>query len=211
MNKKYVIFDMDGTLIDSMGYWTNLAGEYLESKGVHPTEEELVKVKTMTLDQSTAYFSELYGIDTDGPTMVKEMITQMDDHYRYDIPLKAGMRERLAELKAQGVRMCIATASDRSLAETCLARLEVSEYFEFLLTTAEVGHGKTEPDIYLAAKDKFAEISGRELAPSDIAVFEDALHCVETAHKAGFWVVAVPEMYYADEWNQITEIADETL
>ena len=103
MDKQFAIFDMDGTLIDSMVFWKNLATEYLTCKGVREIPEDILeRIKPMTMSESAALFQTAFGLTGD---IESEMNAMMDDHYRKDIPLKPGVREYLQKLHARGVRM----------------------------------------------------------------------------------------------------------
>ena len=131
MDKKFAIFDMDGTLIDSMGFWKNLAVEYLNSKGVKQGSEDMMeRIKPMTMSESAALFQREFGL-TGNPEA--EMNAMMSTHYRNNIPLKNGVKEYLQQLHDKGVRMCVASATAEHLMESCLVRLGVRESFEFLL------------------------------------------------------------------------------
>ena len=203
MDKKYAIFDMDGTLIDSMIFWKNLAAEYLNSKGVTQVPEDLPeRIKPMTMSESTALFRQEFGLTGDPEA---EMNAMMDDHYRNDILLKPGVREYLQMLQSKGVRMCVASATAEHLMEACLTRLGVRDHFEFLLSCETVGAGKRSPLVY-------HESAGRLGAdPSEIAVYEDALYAVQTAKKAGYYVVGVYDESASKNWKTIENLADEII
>ena len=203
MDKPFAIFDMDGTLIDSMGFWKNLAGEYLHSQGIKQVPEDIMeRIKPMTMSESAALFQREFGL-TGNPEA--EMNAIMDAHYRNDIPLKSGVRNYLQRLHDKGVRMCVASATAEHLMESCLVRLGVREYFEFLLSCETVGAGKHSPLVYHESAKRF------HAQPTEIAVYEDALYAVQTAKNAGYYVVAVYDSSTADHWNTIREIADESI
>ena len=145
MDKKFAIFDMDGTLIDSMGFWKNLATEYLTARGVAEIPGEILeRIRPMTMSESAALFQREFGLTGDPEA---EMNAMMDAHYRNDIPLKPGVREYLENLHRQGARMCVASATAEPLMESCLTRLGVRQYFNFLLSCETVGAGKRSPRV----------------------------------------------------------------
>ena len=161
---------MDGTLVDSMGYWKRLAGEYLETHGVlNPPKDILEKIKPMTMTESAALFIREFGLQGTPEQVADDMNAMMDEHYRSDIPLKAGVKEYLTRLRDRGVRMCVASATAEPLMVSCLSRLGVREDFEFLLSCETVGAGKRQPDVYLESIRRM----GAE--PSETAVYELSL------------------------------------
>ena len=203
MDKRFAIFDMDGTLIDSMKFWKNLALEYLSSKGIkHVPDEILQKIKPMTMSESAALFREVFGLSGD---VEAEMNAMMDEHYRNDIPLKNGVRAYLDMLHRKGVRMCVASATAEQLMESCLSRLGVRDYFMFLLSCETVGTGKTSPLVYHESAKRL------QANPNEIAVYEDALYAVKTAKNAGYYVIGVYDEGAAKNWEAVTKIADEVI
>ena len=203
MDKKYAIFDMDGTLIDSMVFWKNLATEYLTSKGILQIPADILEqIKPMTMSESAALFKERFALTGDAEAQMNAM---MDDHYRRDIPLKPGVLAYLQKLHKKGVRMCVASATAEHLMESCLSRLGVRQYFEFLLSCETVGAGKRSPLVYHEAARRLGTV------PSEIAVYEDALYAVQTAKMAGFYVTGVYDEASSGSWQRITKIADKII
>lgn len=203
MDKKFAIFDMDGTLIDSMGFWKNLATEYLTARGVTEIPAKILeRIKPMTMSESAALFQREFGLTGD---LEAEMNAMMDAHYRNDIPLKPGVREYLENLHRQGIRMCVASASAEQLMESCLTRLGVRQYFDFLLSCETVGAGKRSPLVY---QESAKRLGG---CPSEIAVYEDALYAVQTSKEAGFHVIGVFDSGSAGDWQTIEKLADEII
>ena len=203
MDKQFAIFDMDGTLIDSMVFWRHLASEYLHSRGVTQIPEDLPeRIKPMTMSESAALFRREFGLTGDVEAQMNEM---MEDHYRNDIPLKPGAWEYLENLHRQGVRMCVASATAEHLMESCLTRLGVRQYFEFLLSCETVGAGKRSPLVYQESARRLGTV------PGEIAVYEDALYAVQTAKAAGFHVVGVYDDSAADSWQAIEQESDEVI
>ena len=203
MDKQFAIFDMDGTLIDSMVFWKNLATEYLHSKGDTQIPEDLPeRIKPMTMSESASLFKREFGLTGDPEA---EMNAMMEAHYRDDIPLKPGVKEYLQMLRRRGIRMCVASATAAHLMEACLKRLGVRDCFEFLLSCETVGAGKRSPLVYHACAERLSA------TPQEIAVYEDALYAVQTAKAAGYHVVGVYDDSAAKNWEVIEEIADEII
>lgn len=207
MNKKYAIFDMDGTLVDSMPWWQGLAEEYLyRMEGISDVSREILEeIRPMTIQEAAVYFKKKYQINKEPETIAAQVNELMAEHYRKDILLKPGTGRFLEKLKKQNVRMCVASATAEYLMEACLDRLGVRDKFEFLLSCEAVGAGKHRPDVYhLAAGRLEADIK-------DTVVYEDALHAVRTAKKAGFYVVAVYDESMRQNWESICKYADEAV
>ena len=203
MDNKFAIFDMDGTLIDSMGFWKNLATEYLTARGVTEIPAKILeRIKPMTMSESATLFQREFGLAGD---VEAEMNAMMDAHYRNDIPLKPGVREYLENLHRHGVRMCVASATAEHLMESCLTRLGVRAHFEFLISCETVGAGKRSPLVYHEAARRLGSV------PKKIAVYEDALYAVQTSKEAGFHVIGVFDSGSAGDWQTIEKLADEII
>ena len=206
MDHPWVIFDMDGTIIDSMHYWRNIGREYLERKGVTEMNEDLPeRVQRMTMLESATFFKETFDLPGTPMQIVREMDDMIAAHYLTDIPLKPGAAEYLRKLRGDDVWLCIATATPEPLARACLERLGVADCFAFILSCDEVRASKERPDIFLECAWRL----GAE--PEDIAVFEDAYYAARTAKMAGFYVVGVYDDDGARHWKDMERICDETI
>lgn len=202
-NRACAVFDMDGTLIDSMGYWNRLGREYLASYGItENVDGALARTVTMTMLESGALFAEAFGIPGPAARVADEMNAIMEAHYRTDIPLKPGVADYLGRLRAAGVRLALATSSPEALARVCLGRLGVADCFEFLLSCDAVAAGKDRPDVFFEAARRL------NAAPAEIAVYEDALFSARTAKDAGFFVVGVYDDAGAAEWPELRALCD---
>ena len=207
MDKKYAIFDMDGTLVDSMGCWNRLTEEYLHGKGITDVPQEILdRTAVMTTRETLEVFERELGVRDTPEAMERALWSAMAEHYRRDIPLKPGVRAYLETLRAKGVKMCVVSATPLELMELCLETLGVRDMFAFLLSCNTLGTSKERPDIYNAAAQKL----GVE-RHCDAAVYEDALSAGRTAKAAGYYLVAVADPDAAAGWEELKRLADEAL
>ncbi|MBU3158535.1 HAD family phosphatase [Clostridium frigoris] len=181
----HAIFDMDGTMMDSMQAWKNLGRDYLIGKGIKAPENLNEIINAMSMTESANYFRGEFGIRDNVLKIISDINEIIEDMYMYEIPLKPYANEYLLKLKREGVIMCVVTAAPLQLAKAALKRLEVLKYFSFVVCCDEVGVGKSEPDsYYLATKKMGADIS-------DVVVYEDADYAMKTAKDAGFYTIGV--------------------
>ena len=179
------IFDVDGTLLDSMSIWDTIGADYLRSIGYIPRENLNEIFKNMSLLQAAEYYRNEYGVTLRVEEIMSGVNAMLEQFYQYEAPLKPGAAELLARLRHNRVKLCIATATDRYLVEAALARCGVLSYFGEIFTCNGVGHGKDEPHIFEAA----LRFLGTERA--ETVVFDDALYAIRTAKEAGFPIAAV--------------------
>ena len=196
------IFDLDGTLLDSMYIWYTIGEDYLRSLGIQPRENLNRTFKTMSLKQAAEYYRSEYGVTLDTDEIMSGVNGMIESFYFNDVRAKAGVREVLELLKAAGVRMCVATATDLHLAEAALRRNGIFDYFSKILTCTEVGSGKDAPEIFKRALEHLGTPKERTL------VFEDALYAVKTAMAAGFTVVGVYDRSEEEHGGEIRSLAD---
>lgn len=198
-----VIFDVDGVLLDSMPVW-NQAGElYLQSLGIL-SEPDLGKIMfSMSMQEGAAYLLQHYPITGLTETEVIDGINKtIQDFYFYKAPLKPGVKQFLSRLYEKGLPMTIATSSDRVIIEAALKRTGIYCCFSRIFTCSETGNGKDHPDIYLEAA------SWMQTEPKDTWVFEDALHALATAKKAGFRCVGVYDKTSEEAQADVIRLSD---
>ena len=198
---KGAIFDLDGTLLDSMFIWDTIGEEYLRSLGKEPHEDLKETFVTLTLEEAAEYYREHYGVTLSVKEIVDGVNAMVEQTYRTKVTLKPGISEYLAWLKGNGVRTCVATVTDRYLVEETLERLGVRHYFSEIFTCAEVGFGKDKPVIY----QKALEHLGTE--KSDTYVFEDLPFALNTAKTDGFPTVGVYDRHEAHQ-DELRGLAD---
>lgn len=185
MRIRGAIFDVDGTLLDSMFIWDTIGETYLRSIGYQPKENLNETFKNMSLHQAARYYQTEYGVTRSIDEIMDGVNAMLERYYRFEVPLKPGVAELLERLRQSGVKLCIATATDRHLVEAALDRCGVLSCFGEIFTCNEVGHGKDEPDIF---EEALRFLGTRR---EETLVFDDALYAVRTAKEAGFPVAAV--------------------
>ena len=177
---KAAIFDVDGTLLDSMSVWEDIGERYLASQNITAEKNLRAALHTMSLEQGAAWMKEKYQLDKSISQIIEEVLKIVSDFYRFEAPLKPGVKKTLEWFKERNIQMTVATSGNRELTEAALARNGILDYFEQIYTCTETGAGKDEPLIYLKAAESM------QAEPNETLVFEDALHAAETAKKAGF-------------------------
>lgn len=197
-----VIFDIDGTLLDSMPVWMNAGAEYLKRRGFVPEPGLGEKLFPMTMTEGARYLKDEYGLPFSAGEIAGQITRQIMGAYERDVRLKPGAKELLEGLAAGGVPFAAATSTDRLPVEKALGRLGVLGLFAAVLTSAETGVGKDKPDIYFAA----ASVLG--VPPSAVWVFEDALYAARTARRAGFKLAAVYDESGGKDWRELSSMAD---
>lgn len=199
---KGIIFDVDGTLLDSMHIWNELGVRYLTSIGVEP-EEGLARILfPMSVEESSIYLKNHYGLSDPVEKIVKDTIALIDDFYHYEVTPKRGLLQYLEWIKSRGVPMVIATSGDREVLNKALARLGIADYFSGILTCSELRTSKREATIYLKA----AELMGT--LPEETVVFEDVLHGIRAAKSEGFITIGMEDPFSEQDRSEIIQVAD---
>lgn len=198
---KGAIFDLDGTLVDSMPVWAHIGEAYLLDQGITPPQHLRKLIETKSLRESAAFFRTL-GVQASEEQIVAGVVARVADLYERSIPLKPGAEALVKRLHRAGVRMCVATASNRPQAEAVLRRPGLLPYFQGIITCGEVGGGKESPAIYERA------LALLNVPKQETLVFEDALHALRTAQAAGFRVVGVYDASAAADEALIRREAD---
>ena len=196
------IFDLDGTILDSMPVWTNIAGRYLAAHGIEPQENLDDKFNSLSPAEAAAWLREAYGLEEDVGVVIRGLNEIVRAPYYETVQPKPGAPAFLRELRAQGARMCIATATDRHLVEAALRRLDLLDCFDGIFTCSEAGAGKTQPVIFQKA------LAFLRTQPRRTVVFEDAVHAIRTAKSIGLPVAAVYDEKERAHQGEIRALAD---
>ena len=203
MRLQSAIFDMDGTLLDSMIIWKDLGTNMLRDMGIEPAPELNDRLKTLSLRDGLAYCIDYYQLPQTLEELVDRVQGKIRDFYCGKVLAKPGVEKFLSLLKMEGVWMYVATATDRPLAEAALRHAGIYGYFRGIITVAEAGAGKAESaEIYERAMRRL------QSNKKDTVIFEDALHAIQTAKAAGFRVAAVYDASAEADQEEIRRISD---
>ena len=205
MDMKAAIFDMDGTLIDSLIFWdllwTDLGNVYLSDPAFRPTKEDDKKVRTLTMKDAMDLIHENYNIGKNGEEVLTFANRKIVDFYSKEVRLKPGVREFLEHCRQNGTKMCIASATATQMLKIAMEHCEIEQYFPNVFSCGDLGVGKDQPDVYLLAQKYLGSKA------EDTWVFEDSLVAIETATKIGFHTVAIYDPYNFGQ-EQMKRIAD---
>ena len=201
-NKKAVIFDLDGTLVDSMWMWKAIDIEYLGRFGFGLPPSLQKDIEGMSFSETAVYFKETFQIP-DTLEEIKATWNRMAyDKYTKEVPLKKGVQEFLDYCKENGILLGIATSNSRELVDATLKALNINEYFACVMTACEVTKGKPAPDIYLAVAEKL------QAEPSRCLVFEDIEMGIMAGKNAGMEVCAVEDEFSMNQIEAKKKLAD---
>ncbi len=197
-----VLFDLDGSLVDSMWVWKSIDIEYLGRFGIPLPEKLQYEIQGMSFTETAVYFKEHFPIPDSIEQIKAEWNKMAWDKYRYEVPLKSGIPEFLAACRDNGIQLGIATSNSRELAETIAEVHKLRDYFTCIVTGCDVVRGKPAPDIYLEAARQLG------VSPERCLVFEDIVQGIQVGKNAGMRVCAVEDAYSAGEREQKRALAD---
>ena len=199
---KAAIFDMDGTLLNTMPYWRATTLEYLLAHQWPVKPWVLEKMMSTSSRKLIRDYAAAEGFSLDEANLIPELEAFMNRHYQYDAHLKAHSGELLPVLKARGVRMCVATGAPRQYACNGLGRLGLLDYFEFVTDNYEGPFHKYQPEYFGWLLERLGA-RGEE-----VWVFEDALYAIRAAKAAGLRVCAMEDASAAADREEIIALAD---
>lgn len=204
MKFKYAIFDLDGTLVDSLIVWKDIWAEFGRIGNIEnftPRYEDDKLVRTLTLKDAMYHIANNYPLNKTGDELVDIISDILIDFYSNKVLLKKGVIELLEYLQANGVKMCIASATEKELINVVINRCNLSKYFSVICSCKDIGVGKDKPDIYyLAVKELGASIE-------DCCLFEDSLVAIKTGKSIGLKVVGIYDEYNFGH-SEMKEISD---
>ncbi|MBQ4645286.1 MAG: HAD family phosphatase [Clostridia bacterium] len=199
---KGVIFDLDGTLFDSMGIWKEVDIAFFKNHGMRMPSDYQDKIKDMHFRTMAIYTKERFHMRSSIESIMDEWCELCYDKYANDVPLKAGVKEFLELLKENNIKIAFATANTTELSEVCLKNNGIFEYFDTGAYLHETLTDKSDPDVYFLACERLG------LSPEECIVFEDLLAGIKGAVKGGFTVCGVYDKHSRRDTENIKRIAD---
>lgn len=200
--KKAVLFDLDGTLVDSMWMWKDIDIEFLGRFGYGLPEDLQREIEGMSFSETASYFKERFSL----PMTVEEIkdcwITMSIEKYRTEVGLKPGALEFLKYCRERGIRTGVATSNGRDMVDAVIESLKIGDYLGEVATACEVAAGKPEPDIYLEVARRLS------VKPEECLVFEDIPAGIVAGKRAGMTVLAVQDEFSKDLETEKRELAD---
>ncbi len=199
---KGAIFDMDGTILDSISVWDKIDVDFLKARGIDVPEDYARIISTMTGEECADYTINRFGLSDTKEELINEWNERALFEYSNNLSLKCGAKEYIERLKAKGVKIALATSSSKVLYEAAMKRVGVFELFDYIISTDEIGISKNEPLVYMLAAEKL----GVEIF--DCVIFEDVPKAVRCAKSTGARVVCVNDRRWDGDKEEMIRIAD---
>lgn len=203
MDIKAAFFDLDGTLLDSMGMWAEIDRRSLGRRGIAVPEDFQKAVSVMRIHEAARYTVERFGLPEDPQDLEREWMDMARREYAHNVPLKPGAWEYLNALRAQGVRLGVLTSTAPGLFEPALKRCGVYELFDVVMSAAEVPRGKAFPDAYIMAAQRMG------VEPRECAMYDDMAPALRAARAAGMYAVGVYDAHAGTARAELEAAADE--
>ena len=199
---KAYIFDLDGTLFDSMNIWSQVDVEFLEKRGIAVPADYGNKISAMTFPEAAAYTKKRFNLPDTEESVMLEWNSMAAYSYGHTVRMKPHAKEYLSALRERGAKLAVATSLMPQLCESALRNHGIDFWFHAICRADEVGHGKSRPDVFLLAAQKLGVES------RDCIVFEDILFAVKSAKSIGMTVCGVYDKASANDWQEIKKVAD---
>lgn len=199
------IFDLDGTLTRSNHVWSKIDEEFLGKRGIKVPEDYFKQVSALNFEQAAVYTNDRFSLGENIQDIMKEWFDMAVYEYTNVIELCGNAGEYVRKLKEQGRKIALATASTEELYKPVLKRNGILECFDCFASTEQVKRGKGFPDVYELAAEKLG------LDAKACVVYEDIVEGIKGAKAGGFFAVACLNDHYSHDWDEMREIADETV
>jgi HAD superfamily hydrolase (TIGR01509 family) len=199
---KAYIFDLDGTLLDSMDVWAKVDADFLAKRGIAVPPDYMDAISSMTFHETAAYTVKRFSLQDSVEDLMREWNDMAAYAYGHTVRMKPHAKEYLITLRERGAKLAVATSLSAELCAPVLCNNGIDNFFDVICRTDEVGYGKSRPDVFLLTAKKIG------IPPQDCLVFEDILAAVKGAKNAGMSVCAVYDKASENDWEQIKAEAD---
>lgn len=197
-----VLFDLDGSLVDSMWLWKDIDIAYLGRFGISVPEGLQTEIEGMSFSETAAYFKERFQLPSSLEEIKEDWNRMAWDKYTHEVPLKAGAEAFVKHCHQAGIRLGIASSNSRALVENVLTVHGIIDSFDSIVTACDVERGKPAPDVYLEAARQC------RVSPKRCLVFEDIIPGILAGKAAGMKVCAVEDEYSLHQEEEKRRLAD---
>ncbi|EOS52687.1 HAD hydrolase, family IA [Lachnospiraceae bacterium MD335] len=202
MTFEAAIFDLDGTLLNSMHVWEQIDIEFLQKRGLPVPADYVVEICARSFEEAAQYTIELFGLPETIDDIIKEWNVMAAYEYAYNVKIQSYAMDYLLQLKSRGIKLAVATGLPKELFIPCLKNNSVLHLFDVLCSTDEVRHGKECPDVFELAAKRL------RVVPERCIVFDDVLPAIKSAKMANMIACGIYDKYSAHNQTEIEEIAD---
>ncbi|NLI89313.1 MAG: HAD family phosphatase [Epulopiscium sp.] len=199
---KAAVFDIDGTLADSMEFWNNISRNYLISQGILPKENLNKILESLTVMESVDYMKQEYGLKKDNSIIKDELNEILFEYYKNDLKLKPYAVDLIKALRSKNVKLAVASVTDEKLINILLKRYGIYDDFDFIQTCDNIKLSKEDKQFYRILSKRL------DVEPKEIFLFEDSLYSMITAKSLDFRIVGVEDSYSSLDLKDIIEISD---
>ncbi|WP_455538059.1 HAD family hydrolase [Terrisporobacter sp.] len=199
---KCAVFDLDGTIIDSMDVWEKIDVGFFAKRNLNMPNDYMEKINNMSFEESAKYTIKRFNLNEGEIDLIEEWNEMAVYEYTHNIKLKPNVKAYLEKLKENNIKIALATASPKELYEPVLKNNKIFDYFDAFTSLEEVKKNKSYPDIYLLAAKKL------KVNPRDCVGFEDILVGIKNMKKINFKVVGVYDKHSSNEIEDIKKNCD---
>lgn len=196
------IFDVDGTILDSMQVWYKVTSDFFKMRGLILTDEKAASYKEMTLDESLPQINNEFNLGMTTEEILEEFRKLIIHEYAFNIQLKPEVDKYLKKLHDSGVKIAVATSGYEGMCKSSFERLGILQYIDAYAFSSEVGVNKGNPDVYFLAAERIG------VKPENCTVYEDIVLGIETANKAGFRTCAIYDDTNSYETQRLKQVSD---
>lgn len=201
-NVKYVIFDVDGTIVDSMEAWDGCYGKYMQLRGLTPDPSHITIMKTMSVDDSGKYLKKEFALPDDAKDITAGFNSIILQFYTTEAEIKPHMLDVMNALGEKGIKLAVATASSEDIITPLLTKLGIVDRFDKILTVRGIGIPKSNPEFFTRCASLL------NIKPENAVMIEDMPHASLSAKKAGLFTIGVRDRQSEKDEAELKSIVD---